>query len=79
MPSSKCTQVSLAMGDIYNDLKVILGGCVTEPAKQKLIMKCLSDKARELDHIIQQTEKDTFDYAWKVATGADKPKEGEKF
>lgn len=67
MPSSKCTQISLAMGEVLNDLKIVLGESSFTQGQRKLILKCLSDKAKELDLMVMETEKNCYDAGWNAA------------
>jgi protein-disulfide isomerase-like protein with CxxC motif len=64
-PSSKCQQVSLVMGELFNDVKLIVGGLTQE--QTKLLLKQLSAYALQLDQIIQQAESDCFTAGWEKA------------
>ena len=59
MPSSKCTQISLILGELYNDIKVIFHN----PSKEqtKLIFKQLSEYAKRFDDLVETTEKNAYD------------------
>ncbi len=63
MPSSKCQQVSLTLGELYNDIRTALG--IT--SSNKYMLKILSDYAKRFDDIIEQTEKACYDRGWEDA------------
>jgi len=64
-PSSKCQQVSLVMGELYNDIRLIVG--TITPEQNKLILQQLSQYSKQLDEIIQQAESDCFTAGWEKA------------
>ena len=71
MPSSKCQQVSLTLGELYNDIRTALG--IT--SSNKYMLKILSDYAKRFDNIVEQSEKDCYDKGWEDAKLLSLPKE----
>jgi len=64
MPSSKCTQISLTLGELYNDIRTALG----IETGNKYMLKILADYAKRFDDIIEQTEKVCYDRGYDDAT-----------
>ena len=73
-PSSKCNQVSLTLGELYNDIIMCCGRPTAE--MDKFLKKQLADCAKRIDNMIAMSEKDCYDRGWEdCKISACKPKE----
>lgn len=59
MPSSRCQQISLVMGELLNDIKMLAS---IPPQNNKLMLKQLSEYARQLDGIVDEAEKNAYQF-----------------
>ena len=57
MPSSKCQQISLIMGELLNDIKISLN--LTGVPKE--LLKSLSSATKRLDDLMLEAQKDAYD------------------
>ena len=64
MPSSKCQQLSLILGELYNDIRVI---APMSPENTKMLLKQLSDYAKRIDSMIEVSEKACYDKGYSDA------------
>ena len=58
-PSSKCNQISLTLGELYNDIIIICGQ--PKPDMDKLLRKQLAAYALRFDNMVAMSEKDCYD------------------
>jgi hypothetical protein len=57
MPSSKCHQLSLELGELYNDVRVVLN----LTGVNVVLLQQFSEAAKRIDELMVQTEKDAYD------------------
>jgi hypothetical protein len=62
MPSSQCNQISLHLGELYNDIVILLGQ--PSPEANKMLLKQLSEYAKMLDQLVTIAEKAAYDAGW---------------
>ena len=65
MPSSKCQQISLVLGELYNDITLLTS---ITPQNTKLLLKRLSEYARQLDAIVDEAEKNAYQFGVESVT-----------
>ncbi len=58
-PSSKCNQISLILGELYNDVIMCCGRPSVD--MDKLLKKQLADYALRFDNMVAMSEKDCYD------------------
>lgn len=65
MPSSRCQQISLVLGELYNDIRML---APITPQNGVLLRKQLSEYARQLDAIVDEAEKSAFQFGVETVT-----------
>lgn len=69
MPSSKCNQISLLLGELYNDVRLCAGNM--SPNNDKILRKQFAECAHLLDLNVEEAEKNCFNAGYDTAN--DKP------
>ena len=65
MPSSRCQQISVVLGELYNDVRLLAPISAVNAA---LLRKQLSEYARQLDAIVDEAEKSAFQFGVETVT-----------